>query len=228
MKARDGRLWVASTNAFWTAPQKTAAVLAFDLRSGKPLASHTHPDAQSFNDLDVAPNGDLYVSDSLGGAVFRLPADGSAMQAVIAKGSLGYPNGVAVSGDGRHLFVAHGAGPVRLDLATRELLRLPRPADFSGLGIDGLYWRNGGLVGVQNVGTPGRVVRMELSPERDRITGWRLLEAGHPEFDTPTTGALADGRMFVIANAQLRRMGEDGRVRDAAAVKPIVILELPA
>ena len=228
MKVRGGRLWVATTNAFWNAPTKRSEVVAFDLRSGRRVAAHTHAEAASFNDLDFAPNGDLFVSDSLGGRIYRLPAGGAALEPFTEPAKLGYPNGVAVSDDGRHLFVAHGAGPVRIDLQTRATAPLPRPADLSGLGIDGLYWRDGGLIGVQNIGTPGRVIRLELSPERDRISGWRLLEAGHPAFDMPTTGAPAAGRLFVIANAQLSRLGQDMKLSEPEQLKPIIILELPA
>ena len=84
------------------------------------------------------------------------------------------------------------------------------------------------MIGVQNVGTPGRVVRMQLSPEQDRITGARLLEAGHPQFAFPTTAALGPDRMFVLANAQLRQLKDNGSIADPATLDPIVILELPA
>jgi hypothetical protein len=229
LKADPGRrrLWAATTNAFSDATDKRGELLLFDLDSGRRLAAYSHPEATSFNDMDVAPNGDLYVTDSAGGSVFRLPAGGSALERLIPARSLSYPNGVAVSGDGRHLFVAQGVGPVRIDLATRQVLMLPRPPGFAALGFDGLYWRGGALIGVQNYATPGRVVRLELSPERDRITAAQLLEAGHPQFAFPTTAAPAPDRLFVLANAQLRQLKDDGTIADPGALKPIVILELP-
>ena len=132
---RRRRLWTATTNAFSDAKDKRGELLLFDLDTGRRLATYSHAEATSFNDMDVAPNGDLYVTDSAGGSVFRLPAGEGTLERLIPARSLGYPNGVAVSGDGRFLFVAHGVGPVRIDLATRQLLSLPRPPGFAALGM---------------------------------------------------------------------------------------------
>ena len=224
--ARNRRLWVASTNAFWEAPQKRSALIAFDLTTGKPARTVSSPEAQSFNDVALAPNGDLWATDSLGGQVFRLKAGADVLERVTAQGAMAYPNGIAVSDDGRHVFVAQGASLRRVDAATGEVLTLPQPDNLTTLGIDGMYWSGGALIAVQNGGTAGRVLRLELSPARDAIAGFEVLEAGNPHFEIPTTGAPAGNRLFVLANAQLMRMKPDGGV-DRARLKPIVVLEVP-
>lgn len=225
MKTRGDRLWVVTTNGFTDAGSKRAELAAFDLATGRPVGAWTHPEAASFNDFDFAPNGDVIVSDSLGGVLFRLSGD--RMERVTAAGLLGYPNGVAVTDDGAHAFVAQGVSLRRVDLATGDVARVENPPGLSALGIDGLYWRGGKLLAVQNAGTPGRVVELELSPELDRINAFRLLEAGNPTFDVPTTAALAPGCLYVIANAQIDRLRPDGSLDPAKPLRPIHILEIP-
>jgi len=158
--------------------------------------------------------------------VFRLKAGADVLERVTAQGAMAYPNGIAVSDDGRHVFVAQGASLRRVDAATGEVLTLPQPDNLTTLGIDGMYWSGGALIAVQNGGTAGRVLRLELSPARDAIAGFEVLEAGNPHFEIPTTGAPAGNRLFVLANAQLMRMKPDGGV-DRARLKPIVVLEVP-
>jgi len=225
--AKRGRLWVAVTNAFWRTGERRSSLTAVDLKSGRVIAAYSHPELQSPNDMAVAPNGDVYVSDSLGGRVWRWRAGAEALEPLTPAGQLGYPNGVAVTEDGAHLFVAQGVSLRRVDLATGEVARIGAPAGLTTLGVDGLYWRDGALIGVQNGPTLGRVLRLDLNPARDAITGWKLLEAGNPAFDVPTTGAIAGDRMFVIANAQLGRLKEDGTLDRPELLKPIVVLELP-
>jgi len=225
--AKRSRLWVAVTNAFWRVGERRSSLTAVDLKTGRVIAAYSHPELQSPNDMTVAPNGDVYVSDSLGGRVWRWRAGAEALEPLTPAGQLGYPNGVAVTDDGRHLFVAQGVSLRRIDLATGEVARIGAPTELTTLGVDGLYWRDGALIGVQNGPTLGRVLRLELSPARDAVTGWKMLEAGNPAFDVPTTGAIARDRMFVIANAQLSRLKEDGTLDRPELLKPITILELP-
>lgn len=218
-----GRLWVATTNAFWDTPKKEAELLGLDLRTGRVVARHGHADATSFNDLDVAPDGDLYVTDSDGGAVYRLPADSPAMQRVTPKGAMAYPNGIAWLNGA--VYVAQGIALRRIDPATGEVARVRGLPGFPGLGIDGLYAHEGSLIAVQGFGFKGRVSRLQLSPEGDAVAAARLLEAANPAFDVPTTAAPAGDRLYLLANSQLDRLRPDGSV--AGPLQPIVILELP-
>lgn len=227
LKVDAGRrwLWAATTNAFSDASDKRGDLVAYDLSTGRQVGSWTHPEAISFNDLDVAPNGDVYVTDSAGGAVYRL-RDG-AMDRLTPAGGMGYPNGIAVDGQGRHVFVAQGAGLRRIEVASGEVSRVASPRDFSPIGVDGLYWKDGGLIAVQNVGTPGRVLRLRLSAAGDRIEAVEPLHARDPVFDIPTTGAVAGDRFYLLANAQIDRLRGDGSLDPAKPLAPIRILEIP-
>ena len=94
------------------------------------------------------------------------------------------------------------------------------------LGIDGLYFHRGSLVGIQNGVTPHRVARFTLSPAGDRVLRAEVLERAHPRYDEPTLGVLVDGELYYIANAQWERFGEDGRIAKPEALTPPAVLRL--
>lgn len=226
--ARRGRLWVATTNAFWAeGADKRAEIVGLALRTGAVEARYSHPEARSFNDLTLTPDGDLFVTDTEGGAVFRLPAGALALERVTPVGALNFPNGIAATDDGRSVFIAQGLNLKRLDRPSGEIADVAHPRGFGMLGIDGLYWRDGALIGVQNVGRLGRVVRLRLNPARDAVEAAEVLAAGDPVFDEPTTAALAPDRMYLLASPQLGRLVRPGQLDPARAAKPIVIIELP-
>jgi streptogramin lyase len=218
---------VATTNAFSDADDKRGEILGLDLETGETVARLGPAGLMSVNDLTVAPNGDLWATDTAAGAVVRFKGARGSAERITPEGGMAYPNGIAVSDDGRHVFVAQGASLRRIDAETGAVLRLPHPPDLTTLGIDGLYWIEGALVGVQNGGTAGRVIRLELTPARDAIARWSVLEGGGPAFDTPTTGAPAPGRLYVLANSQIQLLRPDGSVAEPDKLKPILILETP-
>lgn len=47
---------------------------------------------------------------------------------------------------------------------------------------------------------------VRLAVEGDRATRVTILSAGHPAFEMPTTGVIVEGKIYVIANSQMRLM----------------------
>ena len=223
----QGRLlWVAASTAFVAVEPPKSALLAFDLRSGQLARSVTSPELKSINDLAFAPNGDIYATDSLGGALFRLRRGADRLERVTpADVRMSYPNGVAVSGDGQSVYVAQGVALRRVDAATGAVTSLPPPKRLALLSLDGLLWDRGDLIAVQNAGAM-RVLRLQLSADGSRIESHRTIEAGNPDFDLPTTAALLGRRLYVIANSQLQRLGDDGRITPGPPLKPVKLLEI--
>jgi hypothetical protein len=112
-------------------------VRLFDRRRGTPLRSFVVPGAKRLNDLAVAEDGTIYVTDSSPdkGAIYRIARDGAV--SVVAKGeALGRPNGIALDAAGNIVTVG---------LATRDIVtRSPSGSIVSvlhnpGLGNDGLF-----------------------------------------------------------------------------------------
>jgi len=220
-----GLLWIATTDAFWASQPPGARLVALDLATGAPRRS-VSGEARSFNDLVVAADGTVYATDSLAGAVFRLDPGSERLVRIAADTPMNYANGIALTDDGLALYVAQGLSLRRIDLASGAVTAVAAPRDFALLSIDGLYWHRGRLVAVQNGGGPGRIIALDLSTDGRAITAQRVLEAGDPGFDLPTTGTIAGDRFTFIANSQLRRLGDDGRLTAGPPLAPVRLIEI--
>jgi sugar lactone lactonase YvrE len=225
--APRGWLYAVTTNGFEVADEKQRrnAVVRYDLKQRRLVARLPVPEAVQLNDVTVARDGGVYASDSGGGSVFHLAPGAKAFTHVGEAGSLRGANGLTVAPDGR-LYVTLSTGIARVDAGQAE--RLPQPDDVVTGGIDGLYWHEGDLLGVQNGCNPGRVIRVRLADAGRRIAGVDVLQSHHhPAFDEPTTGALRGAALYVIANSFVARYQPDGSFKDPATLKPTVLLAVP-
>ncbi|WP_242346967.1 SMP-30/gluconolactonase/LRE family protein [Anaeromyxobacter terrae] len=204
--SRRGLLWAAANHG--DAPDGGAragsrsGVYAFDLASGAPRRAATIDGAgHLLNDLAIADDGAVIVTDSEAGAVYRLDPDAAALAPVVPAGTFAYANGIAFA-EGR-LLVADAFGLWDVPVAGGAPRRLAGPAGFPLGGIDGLSAVGRTLVAVQNgLGTP-RIVRLELAPGAERVVRAEVLEAGNPDWHTPTTGALDRGVFHYIGNSHV-------------------------
>jgi len=227
--AERGYLYAVSTNGFLDEAntERRNAVVRYDLKSGRLTNRFFALEAMQLNDLAVAPDGTLYVSDSMSSTLFRKKPDESKLTRFGAAGALRGANGITLGGDGI-LYAAISTGIVRVDKATGEPVRLSQPDTVVTGGIDGLYWHEGDLIGVQNVTNPGRVVRIALTDKGTRIAGLTVLQSHHhPDFDEPTTGAIANSALHVIGNSYAGRYQPDGTIKNAADLKGTAIIAVP-
>ena len=224
-----GHLYAVSTNGFEESA-KTArrnAVVRYDLKTGRLIGRVAALDAMQLNDLALAPDGTLYVTDSESGTLFRKKPDEKTLTRFGEAGALRGANGIALGGDGT-LYVTLSTGIARVDTATGEPTRLPQPDTVVTGGIDGLYWHDGDLLGIQNSTNPGRVVRITLTDKGNRIAGLTVLQSHqHPDFDEPTTGAIANSALHVIGNSYVGHYQPDGTIKNAADLKGTAIIAVP-
>lgn len=224
-------LYAVSTNALVRALPRHNSVMAFDLKNGRRIAQYSVPDAQQLNDVAVAPDGNLYATDSASGGVWKLAAGTSAVvkpELLIKPGTIRGANGIAVTPDGKALFVAHSTGVVRADPVSGQVERLAIPPRQTVSAIDGLYVWEGDLVGIQNITNPGRVIRMRLNPEETAITRVDTLQSHHnPAFHEPTTGAIAGGAFYVLGTTQLPQYNDKGELQDMGVLKKPLIVKVP-
>ncbi|MEP6955823.1 MAG: hypothetical protein ABI883_03280, partial [Chthoniobacterales bacterium] len=227
--AQRGKLCAVSTNGFLD-DAKTArrnAVVCYDLQDARLVDRFAAPDALQLNDLAIAPEGTIYATDSMGGSLFRKKPDEKTLARFGTAGALRGANGIALAPDGT-LYLGVSTSIVRINLETGEPTRLPQPESSVTAGIDGLYWHDGDLFGVQNVTSPGRVIRVELVDNGTRIGGVTVLQSHHhPEFNEPTTGVIANGALYVIANSYVGRYQPDGSIKDADELKGVAVIAVP-
>jgi hypothetical protein len=228
------RLWVATAAMpemadALPADEGRSALVALDLSTGRALARYEPAPGRPhvLGDVIVGPSGDVFTTDSTSPAVYRLPAGGRALEPIAAGEPFVSLQGLALSADGKRLFVADyakGIFAVELDSRRVRLLDAPRTAGI--LGIDGLYRAGESLIGVQNGTAPPRLLRLGI--EGDRITSVEVVDAGHPAAPDPTLGVVVGSRFFYIGNSQWEAARPGGQMDPAVKLEDPVILQVLA
>ncbi len=232
VQVKERLLWAVCRAEKTEGPDEgKTGVFVFDMGTRKlarKLILENGPGKHLLNDLVVTPRGEAFITDTDAGALWRVRPGSDAFEAFIPPGTFTYPNGIAQSPDGSTLFVADfSRGISRVQVTSGSIEPLPHPANVSIAGIDGLYLDRDGLVAVQNEIPLARVVRYNLSPDLRRIVSARVLEARHPRFAIPTTGALTGDFLALLATSRLDALDESGRLRPDAALGEVVVLEVP-
>jgi hypothetical protein len=199
-----GRLYVAG------GVTGTARVYA---ASGTLLGTFTSGSGGFMNDVVVAKNGDVFVTDSFRPILWRIPA-----ASVGSSGPLepwlsyaGTPikytpvpddfevNGIVASDNGRYLVVVQSnTGKLfRIEIATREVVEID--VGSASVNGDGLQLLGRKLYAVAD----GGIVEVLLSGDLSR--GEVVSRTTDPSFSSPTTNAIARGRMLVV-NSQFDRL----------------------
>jgi hypothetical protein len=222
---RDGTVWANS----WAEATQRSELLHFD-PGGKLLGRFAPTDAakHGFNDLVVRKSGEVLLTDTVSNQVFQFDFSANTFIPLPVHRPLSGPNGIALAEDDRQLFIADDFGVVRVDLeggASSDVNPGPRS---TLAGIDGLYWRKGSLIAVQNgIGSP-RIAAFKLSKDGTRVTQTTVLENRSAFTSLPTTGAIRGNDFYFIANSQVDNLNA-GKVMDVtklAAIR-IAVVRLP-
>lgn len=225
---KRGVLWATTTalpqvEGFVPEDKGKSALLRIDLRSGRVLETLAVEGAHHFGDVTVAPDGEVYVSDSASPVVYRVR--GNALEPFVRKDFVSL-QGLAVVG--RTLYVAdYSKGLFAIDRRTLDVHPLAVPANVSLLGVDGLYAVDGQtLVATQNGTNPNRILRIRLAPGGLRVLAVETLLANVPELGDPTLGVVANGRFYFNARAQWDLFGDDGKISDPLKLSEAVVLSV--
>ncbi|WP_051560002.1 NHL repeat-containing protein [Marinobacterium jannaschii] len=97
-----------------------------DIASGKVIRQLTAPDAQMLNDITASPDGTVYVSDLLGGAIYRIRQD--RLESWFRSAQVPHPNGLLWHKGA--MLVAGWGSPLRQDFTTQT------PGSLYRLDID--------------------------------------------------------------------------------------------
>lgn len=211
LKVGGGSLWVLDNS------DTRSALLRYDLASGKPAGEFAAQGKEhAFNDLTIAGNGDIYLTDTRAGAIWRLAQGASALTRV--PGAFTAANGITASPDSKLLYVStFSDGITLIDLASGAAVPIPRPAGITLALVDGLYFHDGSLIAIQNGFMTPRVVRFPLSRDLRVVERLEILERRNPLFDGVTTGVLVGRDFFYMANIQDEK---------SSGFRPITILKL--
>lgn len=215
--------------------QGKALLLEIDAATGKLLhIFDPHNNAPAvLGDMCVADDGTVYVTDSLGGGVYRLHGDLQTAKLEKIASGLFSPQTPVVARDGKRLFVAdYSVGIAVIDLAnpqpSSQITYLPHPENIAMVTIDGLYLSGDALIGIQNGIDPIRITRFHLDPSQTKITSAKVIEQASERMGDPTHAVAVDGWFYVSANVGWSKVDDNGKLKPGEKFTSPVLLRFPA
>jgi len=160
------------------------------------------PLLHGFNDIALARDGTVYVTDSTQAAIYRLGAGASQLERWLQDSRMTLPNGIVLSPDDKRLYVAHVEGVSMIDTASRTRKLLALPANAAVHNIDGLAWHKGSLLGVQASPYFRRIVRIHLADNGTAVNQVSVVNARTPDYHQ-TTAAVAGDKLYVVGGSPL-------------------------
>jgi hypothetical protein len=204
----------------------------YDLRTGRIallLSPRDSTHSHTFNDVALAANGDVYISETEGNAIYRVRADVDTLELFVQLDStFNSPNGLAITPDGTRLYAGCDEGLITVDVATRHVAYLDGPHDVATSAMDGFSVYGRSLLGVEIEPGLTRVVRFDLDSSGLRIVGARTLERASRVLEDPTGGVVVGHTFYYIANAQWQSLQDDGRLSHVPTQTVIQRIDLTA
>jgi hypothetical protein len=189
LKIHAGTLWAASGGD----------IFHYNISSAKLIRKYTG--GQLFNDLAINQLGDVFITDTKAEAVYWINHATDRLQPLNPAVKIEGANGIALSDDGRKLYVAgFPDGLTVIDLPSGKFRPLPHPTNLCLATIDGLAFYKNTLIAIQNGAMTHRVARYHLTADLNAIDHFDILERRNPLFVGPTTGTIANGAFYYMAN----------------------------
>lgn len=223
-----GSLWALGTSPDQRNYQ--SALYEFDLRTGGLRKKYYPQDANSqLNDVVVAPDGDVYVTDTNGQAIYWINTHSGKLERWVMLEPESYPNGIVA--DEKYVYVAtYSKGLMRFDRETRQTKVISNQTAVVARGIDGLALSGNRIFGVWNAAAKSDqhfVGWWELDGKREMVVKAGMIDKGSPLFQVPTTCVAVDGVLYVIANSHLDLLDDSGGVKPEGHFTNPMILRYP-
>lgn len=233
--AKKRILWVASASHkqmpdLQTGEDGMTGIFKFDLKTGKLIKKYVvsnQPKPHWFGDLAIAPNGDVYATDSISPTIYVIPKSKDEIEVFTENSAFGSPQGLDFTPDGKFMFMAdYAKGIFKINLSTKEVTKIIPAENTTMLGIDGLYFRQNYLIATQNGVNPQRVVKLYLSKDLNKFEKFEILEANNPSFDEITLGTIIGNEFYFIANSQWNTLGDGGKFAAPEKLKELNVLKI--
>lgn len=212
-----------------------ASLFAIESSTGKTVRRFDLPASGPgvLGDMSVAPDGTVYVSDSLGGGVYRVRGDVSTASLEKIAGDFFSPQTPVLAADGKRLFVAdYTMGIAVIDLGRANspgrLNYLPHPDSIAVTGLDGLYLSGDSLIGVQNGVEPERIMLYRLNTAQTAIISGEVVEQSTRRLGDPTHVVGLNGWYYVTANVGWNKVDDHGQLKPGEHFTDPVLLRFAA
>lgn len=207
-----------------------SGIFKYDLRTKKLIKKYLVPAGGKdhwLGDLVLNSRGDVFASDSVSPAIYLLDHKKDTLEPFLVNEAFVNPQGLAISADEKHLFMAdYLKGIFIIDFETKNPTLLTPAPGSTMLGLDGLYFHQSGLIGVQNGVTPNRLVQLTLSKDLKSITRFKVLEANNSIFDEPTLAVVVGRTLYYNANSQWGMIDDKGGLAAEEKLREAVVLKL--
>ncbi|MFM9837480.1 MAG: SMP-30/gluconolactonase/LRE family protein [Cyclobacteriaceae bacterium] len=206
-------LWACSGNII--GKSFSAGIFAYDLKTKKLLKKFSYPldtIKRFFNDLVISPDGSIYITDTYGHCIWKWSMSMKEPIKLKLNKPFTYPNGITISRDGKFLLVATDNGLQRVDIKSNIVETIKMNDDnVSSKGLDGIELYKNSIIGIQNAleGKPNKVIRYFLSNDFQSIHKTKIIDSNNKYFDVPTTLAIANGYLYVLANSQMDNLNQE-------------------
>ncbi len=236
-------LWVTASampgfSGFPKEDEGKAVLMEIDAKSGKLLRRFDPATAGPavLGDMCVSDQGTVYVTDSIGGGVYRLRGELQTAKLEKIADGLFSPQTPVLSRDGRRLFVAdYTMGIAVIDLPaagaapdpSAKLKYLPHPENVAVVGLDGLYPTDDSLIGIQNGTQPERILRFVMNTEQTEIKGAQVIHQ-IAQLD-PTHAVEVDGWFYAVTHVGWSKVDDNtGQLKPGEKFTPPVLLRFAA
>lgn len=180
----------------------TTGLHAYRLDTGKRVRDcglDERPTLHGFNDMALANDGQVYVSNSPASSIYRLSGSGCQLDRILHDPAISFPNGIALTPDGSRLYVAHVEGISAVDVRTGQRTMLAVPGDAAVNSIDGLVWDGKDLLGIQSNPYLARVVRIRLAEDGLSVRQVTPMSSRPPLGLILTTGVIVSDQLYMVA-----------------------------
>ncbi|MEE9465168.1 MAG: hypothetical protein V3W14_06320, partial [Candidatus Neomarinimicrobiota bacterium] len=208
-----------------------AGVYRFDLETGDLVWAYLlkpNPDERhGFNDLAVASDGTVYITDGMFSGIFIIDPKVDRLQLFLEPGTIRSAQGIVLTPEEKYLLVAdYSQGLWRVDRSTGEAVLMSLPENATLIGLDGLMLYRNSLIGIQNGVRPFRVIRAYPNADYSAISRMEILESNHPLFGEPTLGQIVNDRLYYMANSPWGRYHRGGAMFSPDSLDDQVVLKL--
>lgn len=207
----DQRNQVHALGGYYLLKDSLSSLYTFDINSKKLLKRYDLSDKHFLNDMVVDKKGEIYLTDTKGGAVFILKKGADELELFYESPEIEFCNGIAISDDNTKLYIASMPKGVKvLDISTKKILNETDTLDIS-TGIDGLEFYKGHLYGIQNgVGANGFNFRkLVLNDAQYKIVKAEIIDSGNPDLYVPLTFCFVESKAVVIGNSNLGHLNQE-------------------
>ncbi len=186
--------------------------------------------ARYFNDLTVAKDGSVFATTVDYSVVYKIDQKDDVLTEFLKMPGNARINGIDISPDSKYLFVTSNEDLQRVTIVSKQVDKLISPSKDKLGFVDGLYYYKNSLIAVQThvAGNKRskRIVRYFLDKDGIKVKEIKILEADHPLFNIPTTGAIVDNWFYYLAATNLNKYNQNAELAPWEDLSDIIVLKV--